>query len=112
MAGHYNYNELRKRMSPERRARVDQRVTKELERMLLSELRKLSGKTQVQLADALGIKQPTLSQLESQNDMQISTLRRIIEALGGKLEIVATLPSGRIALDQFADAGDRRLQAI
>jgi transcriptional regulator with XRE-family HTH domain len=104
MAGHTKYSVLRNRMSPERRARIDRAVRKELERMLLVELRKLSGMTQVQLAKALGIKQPTLSQLESQDDMQISTLRRIIEALGGELEIIATLPTGRIALSQFKEA--------
>src|SRR5438128_4088838 len=73
MAGHTNYNVLRSRMSPERRARIDRAVQKELERMLLVELRKLSGMTQAQVAKALGIKQPSLSQLESQDDMQIST---------------------------------------
>jgi len=90
-------------MSPERRARIDRAVQKELERMLLVELRKLSGMTQAQVAKALGIKQPSLSQLESQDDMQISTLRRIVEALGGELEIIATLPTGRVALSQFKE---------
>ena len=103
MAGHTNYNVLRNRMSPERRARIDRAVQKELERMLLVELRKLSGMTQAQVAKALGIKQPSLSQLESQDDMQISTLRRIVEALGGELEIIATLPTGRVALSQFKE---------
>ncbi len=111
MAGHHNYNELRDRMSPQRRGRVDRCVRKELERMLLAELRRLSGMTQVELAGALGIKQPTLSQLESQEDMQISTLRRIVEALGGKLEIIATLPSGRVALSQFKEPRRRRQSA-
>ncbi|HEV8606312.1 MAG TPA: helix-turn-helix transcriptional regulator [Tepidisphaeraceae bacterium] len=96
------------RMSPERRARIDKAVRQDLERMLLVELRKLSGMTQVQLAKSLGIKQPTLSQLESQDDMQISTLRRIIEALGGELEIIATLPTGRIALSQFKEPRRKR----
>ncbi len=101
MAGHRNFNELRNRIPPERRARTDRSVHRELERMLLAELRRLSGMTQVQLARALGIKQPTVSALESQDDMQISTLRRIVEALGGDLEIIATLPTGRVALSQF-----------
>ena len=56
------------------------------------------------MAAKLGIKQPTLSRLESQDDMQISTLRRLIEALGGKLEIVAHLPKGDIRITQFTDA--------
>jgi len=62
--------------------------------LLLSELRKHTGTTQQQLADILGVKQPTLSQLESQTDMQVSTLQRLIEALGGNLELIAHLPEG------------------
>lgn len=69
--------------------------------MLLAEVRKAVGFTQADLAAALGIKQPTLSRLESQDDMQISTLRRLIQALGGELEIIAHLPGGDIRLSQF-----------
>ena len=111
MAGHRNFNELRDRMSARRRARVDTRVRKELERMLLAELRRLTGKTQSELAAALGIKQPSVSQLESQDDMQISTLRGIVEALGGELEIIAALPTGRVALSQFSEVRRRRKSA-
>src|SRR5207244_9868623 len=111
MAGHHRWDNLMNRMSPERRARVEKRVRKELERMLLAELRRVSGKTQVELAAALGIKQPTVSQLESQDDMQISTLRRIVEALGGELEITATLPTGRVVLSQFKESTRRRRSA-
>jgi transcriptional regulator with XRE-family HTH domain len=67
--------------------------------------------TQAQVAQSLGVKQPTLSQLESQDDMQISTLRRIVEALGGELEIIATLPTGRIALSQFREPRRKMLPA-
>ena len=63
-----------------------------------------AGLSQEELAAAIGIKQPTLSRLESQDDMQISTLRRVIEALGGKLEIIARLPSGDVRLSQFQEA--------
>ena len=103
MAGRHNWNNLIKKMTPERRARIEQGVREDLAEMLLSEIRRLAGLTQQQLASSLDIKQPTLSQLESQSDMQISTLRRIVEALGGELEIIATLPTGRISLSQFRD---------
>jgi len=69
--------------------------------MLLSEIRRQVGLTQVEAADAMGVSQSALSHLENQDDMHISTLRRLIEALGGTLEIVANLPSGRIAVSQF-----------
>ncbi len=69
--------------------------------MLLAEIRKEAGFTQQDLAKKLGMKQPSLSKLESQDDMQISTLKRLIKALGGKLEIVVHMPSGDIRVGQF-----------
>ncbi len=76
--------------------------------LLLAEIRKQEGLTQVDLAERLGITQPSLSKLESQDDMQISTLRRIIEALEGELELTAKLPGGkRVSIRQFA----QRLQS-
>jgi DNA-binding XRE family transcriptional regulator len=102
MAGHRNFSELEKKMSPERRARNELAVKQMMAEMLLSELRKMAGMTQEELATALGIKQPTVSRLESQDDMQISTLNRLVEALGGKLEILVKLPKGSVRLSQFA----------
>lgn len=98
-----NFNELRNKMSPERRARVNSMTREMMVEMLLAEIRQEAGLTQNDLADVLGIKQPTLSKLESQDDMQISTLRRIIHALGGELELVAKMPRGTIRLGQFKD---------
>ena len=57
--------------------------------VLLSRLREQRGLTQQLLAERLGIKQSTLSGVERRDDVQISTVRRIIEALGGALEIFA-----------------------
>ena len=44
----------------------------------------------------MGIKQPSLSKIEKQGDMQLSALQRLIAALGGKLEILARLPNNRM----------------
>jgi hypothetical protein len=52
---------------------------------------------------ALGIKQPSLSRLESQHDMQVSTLQRLVKALGGEVELIAHLPGGTIRIRQFED---------
>ena len=95
------YQELRDRMSPENRAQAEMRARDMMAEMFLAEIRKQAGLTQVDLANALGIKQPSLSRLEGQDDMQISTLRRIVEALGGELELVARLPGGTVRLSQF-----------
>ena len=69
--------------------------------MLVAEIRKEAGFTQEDLAKAMGIKQPSLSKLESQKDIQISTLQRLIQALGGQLELIAHMPGGDIKISQF-----------
>jgi DNA-binding XRE family transcriptional regulator len=98
-----NFRELEAKMSPARREKVQAKTRELLHEMLLSEVRKEAGLTQETVAKDLGIKQPTLSRLESQDDMQISTLSRLVKALGGKLEIIAHLPSGDVRLGQFVD---------
>jgi transcriptional regulator with XRE-family HTH domain len=101
------FKELEDKLSPGRRARIEAMARDTMGEMLLAEIRRQTGLTQVELADALGIKQPSLSKLEAQDDMQISTLRRIIEALGGQLELTAHMPLGVIRLSQFARSESR-----
>lgn len=59
----------------------------------LRELRQIAGKAQEDVAGALNIKQPSVSKIEKQADMYLSTLRGYIEAIGGKLELTVKLPS-------------------
>ena len=59
----------------------------------LRELRQIAGKAQEDIASALNIKQPSVSKIEKQADMYLSTLRSYVEAVGGKLELTVTLPS-------------------
>ena len=102
MAGHKSFNVLRNRMPPESRPSIDAKVRQLKAEMLLSELRKLSEMTQVEVARALGISQPEVSRLEGEQDMQISTLAKLVGALGGELEIAVKLPGGRVKLAQFS----------
>lgn len=99
-----NFKELEGKMKPDRLARAKARAKEMMAEMLLAEIRRSVGLTQEEMAETLGIKQPTLSRLESQEDMQISTLNRLIQALGGKLELIAHLPGGDIRISQFTDA--------
>ena len=96
-----NFKELEAQMAPERVARAEMKAKEIMADMLLAQIRKQMGLTQKQLANALNIKQPTLSKIESRQDMQIGTLSRIIEALGGELELIAHLPGGDVRLSQF-----------
>jgi DNA-binding XRE family transcriptional regulator len=65
----------------------------------LAELRKHRSVTQVQLADALGISQGNVSQLERRRELYLSTLREYVEALGGRLELAAVFPDERVPLE-------------
>ena len=101
MAGHKPWSTLQQKMSPERRqanAEAARRIEAE---MVLAELRKHSGMTQTQLADILGISQPSLSKQEQQTDMAISTLSNLVSGLGGELELIVHMPKGDIRLTQF-----------
>jgi transcriptional regulator with XRE-family HTH domain len=101
MAGHHKWEILKAKMSPERRAKIDRQVRQDLEQMLISEIRTLMGMTQQQLADAAGMERPNVARVEKQDDIQVSTLRRLVEALGGELEITFKLPDRRISISQF-----------
>jgi len=101
MAGRHHIDELRKKMGPERVAKAKARAREMHAEMLLTELRQIQGITQVELAHKLGIKQPAISQLEQQTDMQISTLQRLVKALGGVLEITIRFPNDNYRLGQF-----------
>lgn len=96
-----NFKQLEASMDPDRLARAKGRARDMIAEMLLAELRRHAGMTQEELAAALGIKQPSLSKVESQTDMHVSTLRNLVEALGGRLEIIAHMPDGDVRITQF-----------
>ncbi|HHQ4304371.1 helix-turn-helix domain-containing protein [Serratia fonticola] len=61
----------------------------------LAELRERVQKTQAEMAQALGIKQPTVAGMEKPGrDLKLSSLKRYIEAAGGKLRLDIELPDG------------------
>lgn len=76
----------------------------------LRELRQIAGKGQADIAFALKIKQPSVSKIEKQTDMYLSTLRSYVEAVGGKLELTVKLPK-RPAL-RIHHLGDQTATAV
>lgn len=86
-------SEIIAELPPERRQKIERRY-QELKQEIesLRELRKIAGKVQMHVARALKIKQPSVSRLEKQTDMYLSTLRGYVEAVGGELELVVRLP--------------------
>jgi DNA-binding transcriptional regulator YiaG len=85
-------------MTSAERAKADAKARKMIQRVMLSELRKSLGVTQKELARAMGVSQPVLSKVEHQADLQLTTLRRIIHALGGEIDIIARFPNRTVAL--------------
>jgi transcriptional regulator with XRE-family HTH domain len=100
------------------RARIEARdaeLTQDLEG--LRALRQIAGKAQADVAAALKIKQPSVSKIEKQAEMHVSTLRSYVEAVGGKLELTVRLPKrpavrihalGDGATDIFEKPGRRK----
>src|SRR5439155_27077608 len=79
-------------------ARAKERARRTIAGMLIAELRRHTDKTQTELAELIGVKQPVISRMEMQDDLRLSTLHAIIAALGGSLRIIAKLPGGEIEL--------------
>lgn len=86
------FAQLRAEMSPERQKRVKARAESLLQEMALAELRRARQMSQVELAHVLGIRQPSVADMEKRTDMYISTLRGLIEGMGGELDIIARFP--------------------
>ncbi|MBR5950703.1 MAG: XRE family transcriptional regulator [Actinomycetaceae bacterium] len=74
----------------ERRRRIEARAA---ELRTLRDLRLAVEQTQQQVASKLGIEQNNISRMERRSDMLLSTLRRYVECLGGRLELVAHFPN-------------------
>ena len=87
--------------NPERRARVDaleREAWDELAAYNLRELRRAREVTQAELARRLERAQPAVSAMERTDDHLVSTIRAVVESLGGRLEIIAVFENERIPI--------------
>jgi DNA-binding XRE family transcriptional regulator len=66
--------------------------------LALSEIRARRSLTQVDVARVMQTSQASVSKLERREDLYLSTLRDFVEALGGRLELSAVFPDGRIEI--------------
>lgn len=104
------YDKFMERFTAAERAEIEARAaTLIAEEMSLRELRKALGKTQVQLARKLKKPQATVSRIERQSDMLISTLDKVVHALGGRVRLMAELPGRKpLFLTGFAELAESR----
>jgi DNA-binding XRE family transcriptional regulator len=85
-----NVDDIIKGLSPAQRKKVEARAAQLIaEEMTLRELRHARKLTQVRMAKTLGITQDSVSRLEKRSDLLLSTLRKTVQAMGGKLSLVA-----------------------
>src|SRR3546814_18354868 len=93
-----------------RRKKVEARAAELIaEEMSLQDLRKARKRTQVRVAKELGIKQENVSRIEKRTDLLISTLSGYVEAMGGKLRLVAEFPDRpTVTLSGIAVLGKER----
>jgi tellurite resistance protein len=89
-----------KRLTRSAIARAKERARAQIEELTLQELRLDLNLTQVDAARAAEMTQSELSRLESRGDHRISTLRRYVEALGGRLEVAAVFGGRRVKLTE------------
>ena len=76
-----------------RRRSVEERASELIaEEMTLRDLRRARRLIPVSLARELGIGQDGVSRLERRSDFLLSTLRKTVEAMGGRLSLVARFP--------------------
>jgi DNA-binding Xre family transcriptional regulator len=82
-------------LAPESKARIKAGAQRLIEATHLAEIRKALTVTQTGLAERTGLKQAEISRIENNiSSIQLKTLERYVEGLGGRVRIVADFPDG------------------
>lgn len=89
-------DEMLSKLPPKRLAHIQKMADEMIMDYQLQLLHEELQSSQQQLADALGISQPTLPTLENHgSEITLSTLKHYVETMGGKLRIDVELPTGK-----------------
>ena len=115
-----NVNDIIKGLSAAQRRKVEARAAQLIaEEMTLREVRKACRLTQQKVAKSLHIGQEGVSKIEKRSDLLISTLRSYVQAMGGRLSLVAEFPdrepvilSGLAEVAPASKPGKKRAQAV
>lgn len=86
---------------PHQRERIEQQKRAIITALELGRLRESRTMTQRELAEKMAVSQATISRIEHEEDIYISTLRSYVEALGGSLQLRAVFADS--AIDIAAD---------
>jgi DNA-binding XRE family transcriptional regulator len=86
-------NEVIKGLPLDQQQEIEAQATRLIEEeMTLRDLRKAHELTQERMAETLRISQDGVSRIEKRSDLLLSTLRSYVEAMGGKLRLIAEFP--------------------
>ncbi len=87
------FEDVLKKLPARERAAIETRAQELIaEYLTLKDLRKARRLTQESMAKLLGIKQENVSRLEKRSDLLLSTLCNYVEAMGGRLRLIAEFP--------------------
>lgn len=104
MAGRHSFAELRSKMSPEAQAAEKTEARRLAVEMSLADVRRAMKLSQEEIAQVLHVQQAAVTKMERRADMYVSTVRRFIEAMGGRLEIVAQFQGQQpVKITNFSD---------
>lgn len=102
-----NIDDIIESLPKQRRDKINARAEKLAAGMIgkadsIAALRQLSGVTQKELGELLGVNQNSVSQMEKRTDVYLSTLGKVAVALGWELEVALRAPDGkRVELPNF-----------
>lgn len=99
-----NWEEIKAKAAPETLVAAARKTDAMLAAFELNELRKARRLTQEELARRLGTRQANVSKLERRSDVRVSTLREVVEAMGGELRITAHFADGDYLIEPGVEA--------
>ncbi len=102
----HKWSDIKARMKPETRARMEAEARRLSAELHLSQLRKARGLTQEAVAGLLGVSQAEVSKMERRTELYVGTLRKFIEAMNGELVIAARFTNGVEIPIRLADGDD------
>lgn len=96
------FDKLIDKMPADRRKKIKIKTERLKHEMALQDLRQALELTQEELANSLKMKQAAISKFERQSDIYISTLRKILNAMGADLKLYAEFKNGGVVkINQF-----------
>ncbi|MGF1877420.1 helix-turn-helix domain-containing protein [Photobacterium frigidiphilum] len=91
-----NLNDMMAARSLESQKRISEMAEEMLLEVKLQAIREELEFTQSELAKSMGISQPSVVAIEQRgSDVKLSTIKRYVEAMGGRMSIDIELPTGK-----------------